>query len=90
MTENIEGQEQLLTIRLDEYGVMAGRMPKCCKGLYSRNRNVSRNMVKLEQTKFGTRFVIEGPLTTPIERKPLVRVVWFIRNDETAPRLVTA
>jgi len=34
--------------------------------------------------------VIEDTLTTPIAREPLVRVGWFIRNDETAPHLVTA
>ncbi len=47
-------------------------------------------VVKTENTRFGTRYVIEGELSTPAERQPLVRVVWFIRSGESAPRLVTA
>jgi len=47
-------------------------------------------VVKTEQTQFGTRYVIEGELETPIERKPQVRVVWFISTDSPQPQLVTA
>lgn len=50
----------------------------------------THDVVKLEHTKFGTRYVVEGRLATPIEREPLVRVVWFVRNSENVPRLVTA
>ena len=48
------------------------------------------DVVKTEQTQFGIRYVIEGELETPIERKPKVRVVWFISTDRTEPHLVTA
>ena len=48
------------------------------------------DIIKTERTPFGTRYVIEGELQTPIDRKPQVRVVWFIENDRTQPRLVTA
>ncbi|MBP8972301.1 MAG: hypothetical protein KBH93_00385 [Anaerolineae bacterium] len=47
-------------------------------------------VVKTEGTKFGTRYVVEGALATPVGRRPAVRVVWFIRSGESAPRLVTA
>lgn len=50
----------------------------------------THDVVKLEQTKFGTRYVVEGRLVTPVQREPRVRVVWFVRNDEVFPRLVTA
>jgi len=50
----------------------------------------SHEVVKIEQTPFGIRYVIEGELETPIERKPQVRVVWFISTDSTQPHLVTA
>ena len=32
-------------------------------------------VTKLERTPFGTRYVIEGTLETPVKRTPLVRVV---------------
>jgi hypothetical protein len=47
-------------------------------------------VVKMEPTRFGTRYVVEGELYTPSGRKPAVRVVWFLRLGETMPRLVTA
>jgi hypothetical protein len=47
-------------------------------------------VVKTENTRFGTRYVVEGELNTPTERRPSVRVVWFVRIGEITPRLVTA
>jgi hypothetical protein len=41
------------------------------------------------QTRFGTRYEIDGPLQTPEGRAPIVRVVWFAESRETIPRLVT-
>ena len=41
------------------------------------------------ETRFGTRYEIDGPLPTPDGRNPVVRVVWFVELQETAPRLVT-
>lgn len=41
------------------------------------------------QTRFGTRYEIDGPLPTPEGRAPIVRVVWFVALQENAPRLVT-
>jgi hypothetical protein len=41
------------------------------------------------QTRFGTRYEIDGPLPAPDGRAPMVRVVWFVELQETAPRLVT-
>jgi len=42
-----------------------------------------------QQTRFGTRYEIDGPLQTPDGRAPMVRVVWFVESLENAPRLVT-
>jgi hypothetical protein len=50
----------------------------------------AHQVAKQEVTPFGMRYIIEGALQTPIQRTPLVRVVWFIPEDEIAPRLVTA
>jgi hypothetical protein len=44
----------------------------------------------VEQTPFGTRYVVEGALMSPDGRSPLIRSVWFIAVGETVPRLVTA
>ena len=41
------------------------------------------------QTRFGTRYEIDGPLPTPSGRTPMVRVVWFVESQENVPRLVT-
>lgn len=46
-------------------------------------------VTKLEETPFGTRYVIEGELETPDGRAPLVRVVWFIEIGAEIARLAT-
>lgn len=53
--------------------------------------HASQNEIaKIEETPFGTRYVIEGELETPVGRTPVIRVVWFIEIGEEMPRLVTA
>jgi len=47
-------------------------------------------VAKIEQTPFGTRYVLEGPLRAPNGRAPNLRVVWFVEQGQTAPRLATA
>lgn len=55
------------------------------------HRHAAENeVVKTGQTPFGTRYVVEGPLSTPNGRSVNVRVVWFVEHAETIPRLVTA
>ncbi len=49
-----------------------------------------REVVRIEASPFGTRYVVEGIIKTPVGRTPLLRSVWFIRNMEETPRLVTA
>jgi hypothetical protein len=39
---------------------------------------------------FGTRYNVDGALTCPDERAPVIRSVWFVAVDETMPRFVTA
>ena len=34
------------------------------------------------QTRFGTRYEIDGPLSAPDGRAPIVRVVWFVESRE--------
>ena len=54
-------------------------------------RHVTDNEVtKIEDSPFGTRYVVDGILFTPDDRKPLIRSVWFIEEGETIPKFVTA
>lgn len=48
------------------------------------------DVVRTDETEFGTRYVVEGQLKTPDGRAPIVRVVWFIEKGDNRPRLVTA
>ncbi len=47
-------------------------------------------VTQADDTRFGTRYNVEGELRTPDGRDPLIRVVWFIENGDNRPRLVTA
>ena len=47
-------------------------------------------IAKVEPSAFGTRYVVEGIMIAPDGRLPLIRTVWFIRNEEEIPQFVTA
>lgn len=47
-------------------------------------------VAKIESSPFGSRYVIEGAITSPDGRNPGVRVVWFVETDMEIPRLATA
>jgi hypothetical protein len=55
-----------------------------------REHAAENEIAKTEQTPFGTRYIVEGPLKTPDGRNPMVRAVWFVEWGETIPRLATA
>lgn len=48
------------------------------------------DVVQADDTRFGTRYNVEGELRTPDGRAPIIRVIWFIENGDDRPRLVTA
>ena len=49
------------------------------------NHAHQHEVVEIVPTPFGRNFVVEGALTTPDGRSPVVRGVWFIaKNMETA------
>ena len=54
------------------------------------NHAAAHEIAKTERSPFGTRYVIEGELETPIDREPFVRTVWFVDIDDDVPRFVTA
>jgi hypothetical protein len=47
------------------------------------------DVVRVDNTQFGTRYIVEGPLKAPDGRAPTVRAVWFIEKGDNRPRLVT-
>lgn len=51
---------------------------------------VTGEVMSVQQTPYGTSYVVEGELQTPDRRDPLVRAVWFVRRGESIPQLVTA
>ncbi|KMP12638.1 hypothetical protein UR09_00565 [Candidatus Nitromaritima sp. SCGC AAA799-A02] len=53
-------------------------------------KHAYNDYAKSEKNPFGIRYVIEAPLPAPDNRKPLIRTVWFIENDEKTPLFVTA
>ena len=54
-------------------------------------RHAAENEVaKIEDSPFGTRYIIEGVLLAPDQRGAVVRSVWFIETGGEIPRFVTA
>jgi len=47
-------------------------------------------LAAVEDSPFGTRYVIEGRISTPDARNPAIRAVWFIEHGEEVPKFVTA
>ena len=47
-------------------------------------------VVKIEDSPYGIRYVIEGELQTPDGRSPQVRSIWFIETEKNQPSFVTA
>jgi hypothetical protein len=55
-----------------------------------RNHVANHDVAKTEGSPFGTRYVIEGIISTPDGRTPLIRTVWFIEMGEQTAKFVTA
>ena len=47
-------------------------------------------VARVVETGFGPRFVVEGGLKTPDNRRPRVRTVWQMDEGAVAPRLISA
>ena len=42
------------------------------------------------ESKFGTRYSVDGEIETPSRRRPRIRSVWIVNKGSTTPRLITA
>lgn len=47
-------------------------------------------VTKIEESPFGLRYVIEGWIQTPVDRRVYIRSVWFDDQDGSPIRFVTA
>lgn len=63
----------------DQWGTLANAL---------RDHAKSHEVVKIESTTFGTRYVVEEPLSTPDNRYPFIRSVWFTDKNQNNLRFV--
>jgi hypothetical protein len=47
-------------------------------------------VIEVEETPHGVKYVLVGSLRTPDGRNPNVRAVWQIDNEREFPRFITA
>jgi hypothetical protein len=45
---------------------------------------------RVEDSRFGSRYIVEGAIEAPDGRNPKVRTVWFLESGADTPRFVTA
>ena len=50
----------------------------------------SGDVVEVESSTYGEKYVVEGTTTAPTGRTISLRTVWIIEADDDRPRLVTA
>jgi hypothetical protein len=55
-----------------------------------REHAASHEIVRIDDTKFGTSYVVEGMLVTPDGRNPDIRAVWLVDLGSEFPRFITA
>ena len=48
------------------------------------------HVIRMTETGFGPRYVVEGEIRTPDGRQPRIRSVWQFDRGQIAPRLITA
>jgi hypothetical protein len=55
-----------------------------------REQFLSQNATKMDESHYGQKFVIEGPLMGPTGETVQIVTVWVILKGESIPRFVTA
>ena len=50
----------------------------------------TQDIVEINKSPHGTKYVIDGSLFTPVNRFVRIRTVWIIESDQDASRFVTA
>ncbi len=54
-----------------------------------KEQGAENEVTKMKETGFGPRYEVEGELAAPDGRRPRVRTVWQVDEDQEAPRLIT-
>jgi hypothetical protein len=54
------------------------------------NHVADNDVTKVEDSPFGTRYVVKGILLSPDSRNPLILSAWFIETGDNIPKFVTA
>ena len=83
---HFDGQHKATFFR--RFGFVPERWQELAAAL--RNHVLQHDLAREEPSPFGRRLVVEGIMTTPDGRTPLVRSVWFLRTGESLPRFVSA
>jgi hypothetical protein len=55
-----------------------------------REHAAEHDVIRVETSPYGQRYVIEGIIRSPDGRDPFIRTIWFIETGEETPRFVTA
>jgi hypothetical protein len=50
----------------------------------------SENVKSVQKTTYGTKYLLDGKINTPVGKMITVRTIWIIEKSEKQPRLVTA
>ena len=66
--------------RLDDWEALAGAL---------KAHATAHHVTRTEDSRFGTRYVVDGVLGTPDRRGVPARAIWFVETDESVPRFVT-
>lgn len=85
-TNNLDGQSKAeffsrFGFRIEQWQLFADAL---------RDHGASHEVIKTDETGYGIKYIIEGPLETPDGRNPCVRTVWQIDKGSDYPRLITA
>ncbi|MDP8239701.1 MAG: hypothetical protein P9X24_11480 [Candidatus Hatepunaea meridiana] len=50
----------------------------------------NNDVIRIKETVYGTKYIIEGIIETPDGRNPLIRAIWFVKENNTYPVFITA
>lgn len=70
------------------FGFSVAQWDKLAEAIY--NHAVIHEIAQSILDEHGTKYIIEGALSTPDGRHPRIRAVWLIENGAEAARFITA
>jgi hypothetical protein len=70
------------------FGFTADEWPNMAEALV--HHVLENEVVHQERTRYGMRYVVDGPLSSPSGQLLNIRSAWFIDNGSEIPRFITA